>query len=270
MISSVRLESLINFNDFRFRGGSTLVLTCPNIFTAPVLFAQVNLDMATENIRTLYKATVQYGKDRGSEFDQDQMEISKELKRRIKRLENDYNRLMKINTLLCEAKLPKTHFDENIGEISISHKGTTLSLKVERANPSTPVTLLDCTSVGAYSTEGLDDNEDSDVVGELQMEMERILEHYYNSAFRITKILQEITRRKNYHCHEITIVRNKLIEHPEAGSIYSFGYGSSGPIIKPMFFDQKEWSDAGLVHNTAALVKSVLNIFALEYAKKRN
>lgn len=213
--------------------------------------------MTVENIRNLYKASVSYVNNKYIEFDLDKKELSKEFKRRIKRLENDYNRLMRINTLLCETSFPKTHFDESTGIRSILYNGGMFSYKINPADPHVPVKLVGSTSTNFYSA---GEPNTSEGVEELQMEMENTLEQYYYSAFRITKIVQELTGRKNYHCHEITIVRNKLIEHPEAGSIYSFGYGTNGPQVKPICRGEKEWNDAGLVHNTAALVKSILNI----------
>lgn len=59
---------------------------------------------------------------------------------------------------------------------------------------------------------------------------------------------------KNSECREITIVRTKLVEHPEGTGSYSFGYGSGGPAVRPIHTPGREWLDGGLILNTQRFI----------------
>jgi len=213
------------------------------------------------DIRSAYKIIVRYVDKRFVEFTQEQQEAANELKRRIKRLENEYNRLIQLNNLLCSDLLPKTHFDESTGIMSTTFNGLTQSFKLNRADPNKPVKLLSSSTIGAYSADDSDRVKEPENITENKMDMEQLLEGYYNNAFRITKLAQTVTGKNKFHCKEITMVRNNLIVHPEAVSIYSFGYGSNGPIVKPIHRGQSTWVDNGLTPNTTALVKSLIELF---------
>lgn len=218
----------------------------------------------TSDLRTVYKVAVRYVNKNIGEFTQEKKETANELKRRIKRLGNDYNRLIHINSILCEAKLPKVLFDETTDTMSITNKGVTQSIKLNRADPNIPMKIVSSTAIGAYSAKDTAETKESGRIDEFKMELEQLLEHYYNNAFRITKLTQVLTGKKKYHCVEITIVRNKLIEHPESGSLYSFGFGSNGPVVKPIHRGKKTWNDNGLVPNTAALVASLTEVLSVD------
>jgi hypothetical protein len=220
--------------------------------------------MRTADIRSIYKVAVRFIGRMSGEFSQEQKEAANELKRRIRRLENDYNRLIHINSLLCEAKLPKIHFDETTGTMTVTNKGKTQSIKLNRADPNIPVKIKGSTAIGAYTASDSNKTQEPEEIDELKMLMEQLLEHYYNNAFRITKLTQALTGKRKYHCPEITIVRNKLVEHPEAGSLYSFGFGSNGPVVKPMHRGPNTWNDNGLIPNTAALVASLIGVFSVD------
>lgn len=215
------------------------------------------------NIRDAYKDVVAFIRRNASYLRESQMEAASELKRRIKRMEGDFNRLIKINNLLLEAEMPHLEFEESTDTITITNKGHSRSIKLNRADPNVPIQLLGSTSIGAYKA-GSQKPSMSDVESEnLKMLMEQMLEHYYANAFRITKLVQVVTGSKKYHCSEITIVRNKLIEHPDTGSIYSFGFGTNGPVVKPIQRrGQRKWNDKGLVPNTTALVESLRVVFS--------
>jgi hypothetical protein len=55
------------------------------------------------------------------------------------------------------------------------------------------------------------------------------------------------------------MVRNKLIEHPPIGSLYSFGTSSTaGPRVKPMKKGSDEWNDNGLIPNTSEMIELII------------
>ena len=220
--------------------------------------------MKSFDIRSAYKATVHYIDIRLLEFTLEQKDVADELKRRIMRLENDYNRLIHINNLLCEAELPKSHFDETTGIITATYKGATSSFRLISANPNTPVKAVGRFGTGAYTPNDIDKMIGSEELDNLKMDMEQLLENFYNNAFRTTKLIQVLTGKTKYHCSEITMVRNRLIEHPEIGSIYSFGFSTNGPVVKPIQRGEKTWVDNGLIPNTHALVASLIEALSLK------
>jgi hypothetical protein len=57
----------------------------------------------------------------------------------------------------------------------------------------------------------------------------------------------------------VTQVRNNLVEHPNRGAFYSFGYGSTGPRVKPMHQGKQVWNDEGLVPNTRQFVDAIVS-----------
>ena len=217
--------------------------------------------MDNSDIRSVYKAAVQYFTKRNKAFSRKQNEAANEIKRRIKRMENDYNRLIKINDLFCESEMPNAHFNEATDTSTFTYNGINQTIRYNRLNPNVPVKVVNSMSFCAYSASDLNVTEDSEGIDDLKMQMEQLLEHFYNNAFRITKLIQKVNNSKA-HCSEITIVRNKLIEHPEEGSLYSFGFGSNGPTVKPMHIGKKEWIDIGLIPNTEAFVNYLFEIFS--------
>lgn len=224
--------------------------------------SEVSRAAANPDVRSAYKAVVVYLDKHAGTMTMIQLEAASELKRRLKRLENDSNRLVKINNSLVDAELPRIRFDESTGTLTMSHKGATQSIRLNRANSDVPVKLVQSTSLGAYMAGAEPPADTTPESEELKLAMEQMLEHYYINAFRITKLVQIVTGRSKYHVPEITLVRNKLIEHAELGSIYSFGFGSNGPVVKPIHRGQSEWRDAGLIPNANALAESLRSVFA--------
>jgi hypothetical protein len=86
---------------------------------------------------------------------------------------------------------------------------------------------------------------------------EGLLDDYYHNAHRVLKLMKSLPGQAGFSCREITIVRNKLVEHPEHGEPYSFGFGSTGPVVRPMHRAGREWRDAGLVPNTESFVNDL-------------
>jgi hypothetical protein len=73
----------------------------------------------------------------------------------------------------------------------------------------------------------------SDRVQALRAALEEKLESFYYSAARIRDLVREIPELEKFDCREITIVRNKLIEHADLAESDTFGYGTNGPTVKP-------------------------------------
>jgi hypothetical protein len=198
------------------------------------------------------------GSSRGGQ--QEQTEAVVEIKRRLKRLENDSNRLIRLNNELLDKEMAQVQFDEASDTLTFSFKGSAHSIKINRADPDTPVRLVGSTSMGAYVAGK--PTPDGEATDELKSVMEQLLEGFYDNAFRITKLAGTRTGRPKFECRGITMVRNKLITHPPEGAIYSFGFSSTGPVVKPIHRGELEWTDAGLVPNVEMLREALLNLFA--------
>ena len=208
------------------------------------------------NFRAIYKKLLAYQDEHSKTLSQEQLHTLAEIKRRVRRLEHDYNRLMNINGLLLEAKSIKVDFDAESGTMKIQYAGGVQTLKLARANPDVPIEMVVTREVGAYKAGAPPPEGEDPSLEDLRMQMEREIEGYYYNSFHVAKLVQALTGRK-CDCREVTIVRNKLIEHPEVGSIYSFGFSSDGPLVKPLHREKVEWRDLGLIHNTSALVSSL-------------
>lgn len=119
-----------------------------------------------------------------------QLEAGDELKRRIRRMENDANRLVKINNILLDAEIPKVSFDQSTDTMTTTHRGRTESIKFNRADPKAPITLKGSSATGAYKAGSSNPSSSTPNTDELRMNFEQTLEHYYSNAFRITKLVQ--------------------------------------------------------------------------------
>jgi hypothetical protein len=212
-------------------------------------------------IRPAYKTVVAYINSHSGVLTALQTQAATELKRRLRRLENECSSLIRLNNLLLDSDGMKISFDEATGVLTTTMKGVSQSLTISRADPAIPVKVGQPAVVQAYHAGVETDPPTPENIDTLRQQLEQMIEGYYYNAFLITKLAQKITGRK-YECREITIVRNKLVEHFEGVSIYSFGIGSSGPVVKPIQIAPATWNDAGLVHNTTALVNSLNTVFA--------
>ncbi len=125
---------------------------------------------------------------------------------------------------------------------------------MRRANPDVPITVNTLTAGAGYKAGSNAHYDDS-----RRIKFEGQVEHYYYDAHRVVKLVRSLPGLKRFTCREITIVRNKLVEHPDKGEPYSFGFGSSGPRIRPMHRKGRQWHDEGLVPNTEALVSQLAN-----------
>ncbi|WP_144007158.1 hypothetical protein [Pelomonas sp. KK5] len=211
--------------------------------------------------RSALRAAIAFLARRAPSLNRDQLKAGDELKRRLRRLEAECNRLIKINNTLMQAELPRMSHNPTADTLTMTYGGVSHSIKLNRADPSAPVTLDGATAIGTY---GSDDEHSraTPEIQELKILFESLLEQYYYNAFRIAKLLQELTGRTKSHCTEITMVRNHLVEHPKDDADYTFGYGTHGPVVRPIKRGTPAWNDAGLVPNTVALVKHILSELA--------
>ncbi len=207
------------------------------------------------------RAAIDFLARNGAQLTRDQTKAGDELKRRLRRHEADCNRLIKVNNALMDAELPRMTHDTATDTLTVTFGGVSQSLKMNRANPDVPVELVNSAAIGTYKP-GESSPQSSAEVEELKILFESLLEQYYYNAFRITKLLQELTGRTKSHCTEITMVRNHLVEHPKDDTDYTFGFGSHGPVVRPIKRGTPSWNDAGLIPNTAALLKHVVSELA--------
>jgi hypothetical protein len=221
---------------------------------------ELNAHAAKPDVCTAYKALVRYLDVHRGALTPEQIETGTEMKRRLKRLESEANRLIAINNVLLDESGSKVEFDQSADTLTFTYKGSSRAIRINRAHPDKPITIPASVSSSGYVA-GRPSRE-SERVDELKSLMEQMLEGMYSNAFRITKLAQALTGSRKFECRKITVVRNKLVEHPEPGSIYSFGFGSNGPVVKPIHRGKREWTDLGVVPNLEAFRDSLLRLLA--------
>ena len=190
-------------------------------------------------------------------FSSNDIDTLREIARRIQRLQPALERLLQINAQLISETSPKVHLDQDTDTLSIQVGDQIHSLKLNRAKPDTPVSLRGMATTGAYRAGAVSSN-DTATISDLKSELEGSLEQYYYNAHRVLKLIQQLPGLRNFKCKEIIIVRNKLVEHADHGDIYSFGFGSAGPVVRPIVRLGRAWTDQGLLRNTEAFVNALL------------
>jgi hypothetical protein len=169
------------------------------------------------------------------------------LLRSLERLDNTVVSLMEINNQLLDTD---TLIPPQDGMVAL----------LQKLHPDAKIEHLG--NAVAYNA-GADDPELSEEQDQLEKRMEDLLESFYSSAFRMRDLIRGIDKRrlKNHKCIEITLVRNQLIEHPSKeheDQPYSFSFSSGvGPSVSPISQGRRKFLDKGLMHNVAALNKSI-------------
>lgn len=88
-------------------------------------------------------------------------------------------------------------------------------------------------------------------------ELERLLERFYYSAFKVQKLVQQLPGNKKFPYNGITMVRNDLLEHPkDARHPHNFGFGTGGPFVRPARSPGGK-DDPGLIANAAAFIEEL-------------
>jgi hypothetical protein len=177
-----------------------------------------------------------------------------EVARRLRRLDNQLGQLIGLNNRVMKRRLPETEFDPDTDTVTYRIGELEQKIKLKRADPKVPITMRRLTEGGAYKAKPPDTKQQG-VNERDELKFEGLLEDYYNNAHRVLKLVKALPGLRKFECREITIVRNKLVEHPHAGEVYSFGFGATGPTIRPMHKPDREWHDEGLVHNTETFVR---------------
>lgn len=188
-----------------------------------------------------------------------ELETINEIARRLRRLDNQVGQLINTNNSLVQQRVPRTEFDPETDTVTTRIGGVELKTKLRRADPNKPIQMRTLAVGGAYKAGRQTTRPKEQDVDEMMFE--GALEDYYHNAHRVLKLVKRLLGLSNFGCNEITIVRNKLVEHPEYGEAYSFGFGTSGPVVRPMHKPGREWIDAGLVPDTQAFVKKLTKAF---------
>jgi hypothetical protein len=87
------------------------------------------------------------------------------------------------------------------------------------------------------------------------------LESFYYNAHRLLTLIEVLPGTTDFKFIGVKVVRNKLIEHAENGSLYSFGWSDNGPLVKPEKLSTADprWQDKGLLPNTIEMIAAVSN-----------
>lgn len=169
---------------------------------------------------------------------------------RLRKIDAAVVRLMQINNRLLEMEGLRFEFNEELGILTEIDRGVARSFQFQRADPNVPVTFSNYEQFQTFvSGEDRFSNPESQALCD---SLEAPLEDCYTSAHRLVVKIKELPKLGAFRCPEISKVRNKLIEHPGEGALYSFGFGTRGPLIKPLWQKKLEWADAGLQPNIEA------------------
>ncbi len=168
------------------------------------------------------------------------------------------------DAFLMESRL-QSSFDPATDTVTFGTGAARMSYQLVRADPSVPITRRVLAEGGAYRA-GKRPNVAA-ARAEREREYEGKLENYYDNAHQVCLLVQGLPGLHRFKCIQVRDVRNKLVNHHEAGEIYSFGFGSSGPTVRPMRSRARKWEDAGLVPNAEAFVRALTDAFERELLK---
>lgn len=186
-----------------------------------------------------------------------------EVIRRLERMAKQYDRLLAINEALIDNYCPQSQFDEdtNISLTDYKELGITTQMTLNRADPTVPIKVDSSSSIGAYHA-GVKYPNESEDNALLKFELEELIETYYYSSHRVLHLVKKLPEMRNFKCKDISIVRNHLIEHANYGDPYTFGFGTSGPLVKPTGIGIRMWTDNGLIPNTCSFVDALKLAFS--------
>jgi hypothetical protein len=216
---------------------------------------------STSPLNLALDAVKRYREQKQNALKLQDIETLREIETRLLRLVTQFNELIQINKLLMESDPLRIHihFDPSSETITFGNGDKSIHIKLNRADPNIPIARDNESVVGAYIPGALS-SESAEIV-QIKSRMESLLEDFYHSAHRILKLVRTLPRMTKTESRAITIVRNKLVEHPDAGDFYSFGWSSSGPIVRPFHRPGRQWVDAGLIPNTNEFVDALVKAF---------
>jgi hypothetical protein len=194
-------------------------------------------------------------------------ETIKEIMVRLARLETEYGELMTLTKSIQDSSPHKMEmsFDQESGVMTILVDGKPVQqFKLHSADPNVPVTQYGPSfSANGYHA-GKVENGESDELYELKAQMESRLEVFYQNAHRVLMLVNSLTCAKRIKAKGITMVRNKLIEHPPKGALYTFGWSDKGPLVKPIRRGELDWTDKGLEPNTSEFLDEITRCFSVK------
>lgn len=210
----------------------------------------------TPTLAHAVQAVSEYSESHRADLSPEHAQVLLEIRRRLERLEAQAAELIDINNRIWTKEGLKFDFDSATDTIIFSVGGSEQRLKLNRADPNVPIQMVGGTSISAYDAGTFQPSDEEDQ--RLRVELEEKLESYYQSAHRVLKLFGCVPHLKKIKCVAVTRVRNELIEHPDEGTLYSFGVGSEGPRVKPMHRGTPKFNDEGLLPNTLAFVDAIV------------
>jgi hypothetical protein len=207
------------------------------------------------------KALRQFQDNSETSLSSHDFETMKEIETRLLRLANQYVELLNINTRLMEIDPYRicNSFDPSSDTITFDVGDKSFHIKLRRANPNIPISLDGETIIGFY--EPRIEPDESEEITKLKSRMEILLEGFYQSTHRILKLVSTLPGMAKVESHAITMVRNKLIEHPDIGDFYTFGWSTNGPMVRPLHRPGRKWVDSGLIPNTQEFTNILIKAF---------
>lgn len=191
--------------------------------------------------------------------------VLREVSRRLARMPNAVQRLMYMNDRLLRETSLGGHLDPDTGEAVFRDGEHEFRLRLRPHDPSKPISIIETPQQFTSYEAGTAEPMDPDSEGLREM-LEDAIELFYHSAHRVLKLLREVEALPKIRCRPVTIVRNQLVEHPEHlgehGTIYSFGYTTDGPVVKPIQLGDPEHTDAGLLPNARAFIDAIVEGFS--------
>lgn len=214
------------------------------------------LKMTIPSLKLAIEAVAEYKEAHSSELLTVDIRVLSEISRRLERMGLQLSKLLEINDRLEFKCGIKVDFDQENDIIQFSFGDEKQQIKLNRADPNVPITMDNLTLGGAYeagSENPIDDEESA-----LRFELESQLESYYQSAHRVLKLFGRTFRLNGIKCKTVSRIRNELIEHSGNGQRYTFGVGSTGPRVKPMYEGAQVFNDEGLLPNTLEFVNAIV------------
>jgi hypothetical protein len=205
----------------------------------------------------------------------EQHHVLDEIERRMRALEKHRSRLTEINQeLIRAAPNLSTAVDLETGELVVKTRAgetgiklSDIGLPLDKVPQVRTSGEIHTYKAGAPIPRHLDDNQS------LLIEMEDLINLYYYNAHKILKLVRRLPGAADFGCKEISVVRNQLLEHVGDEQPYNFGFGSGGPVVRPIRvhkIDNKarknqssDVKDGGLFHNSDAFIAALERIFAV-------
>jgi hypothetical protein len=203
------------------------------------------------------QAVAAYAERHQADLPPEHCEVLLEIGRRLERLGAQAVELIDINNRMWEKRGLKVDFDPSTDTFIASVGGVEqrLKVKVKRADPNVPLEIKDATAGSVYHAGAAPASDEEEQ--RLRLQLEEKLESYYQSAHRVLKLFGRVPGLPKIRCVAISRIRNELIEHAN-DALYSFGVGSTGPRVKPMFRGTQKFNDEGLLPNTSAFVDAIV------------